>query len=149
MEDQLISFKTAKLAKEKGFNWPTLYYHSTNRGDRSADDIKRGYTGSGMPANDWNKSIDDHISGIDLYSAPILSSLQKWFREVHKIHINIYVNGDNEGNEDVKWSYTYNVRYDNSLHDDAYYYIDDETFETYEEALKKGLLELFKLIDNN
>lgn len=62
MKDQLISFKTAKLAKERGFNWSSTYTYE----------------------KDYNKTIE-----IILYKAPTQSLLQKWLREVHNTHISI------------------------------------------------------------
>ena len=65
MEEQLISFETAKLAKEKGFKWTAhnkLFYNdnsSLNIIEFSEEDIP----------------------------APTQALLQKWLREVHKIYI--------------------------------------------------------------
>jgi len=69
MEDQLITFETAKLAKEKGFNERTskaFYY----------DGIVTSY----------NSQYADI-----LIPWPIQSLLQKWLREVKDIHIVVYV----------------------------------------------------------
>ena len=57
MEEQLISFETAKLAKEKRFDLTKLGYKEEN------GEI------------------------IDTYSTTTQSLLQKWLREEHKIHI--------------------------------------------------------------
>lgn len=63
MKEEIISFETAKLAKEKGFNGETIYYYDF-MGDKC----------SGLITN-WNNS-----SG-PIYTAPTLSLLQKWLRE--------------------------------------------------------------------
>lgn len=68
MKEQLISFDTAKLAKEKGFNIWTEYQYVERNGNIIVS--------------------KDHISEID-EPAPTQSLLQKWLREVHNIHIEI------------------------------------------------------------
>ena len=69
MKEQLISFKTAKLAKEKGFDVSV---------DRYYDFIGDTCSNMGM--------INFNVSKSELYSAPTQSLLQKWLRENHTIH---------------------------------------------------------------
>ena len=71
MKEQLIKFETAKLAKEKGFDWEVI----------------DGFTLEGKPipfANfgyyNWNEEIRD-------ISQSTQSLLQKWLREIHDIHL--------------------------------------------------------------
>ena len=72
MEEQLISFETAKLAKEKDYGGKGLT-------------TSYGYYRDGIlcsiPTN--NKS---DFCGEDEYSAPTQSLLQKWLREKHNLH---------------------------------------------------------------
>ena len=82
MKEPLIEFKSAKLAKEKGFNWPTDNY----------------YMGSGN-AFSLSHSEDHNNPEItkEKYSRPTQSLLQKWIREVHNIEIfTKWFNRDNE-----------------------------------------------------
>lgn len=84
MKDQIISFETAKLLKEKGFGgkgytteWS--YQRIPEKGD---------YFLSETPEN--NKSVFNGTKGIyengyEGYSAITQSLLQKWLREVHNI----------------------------------------------------------------
>lgn len=65
MEESLITFKTNKLAKEKGFNIEQVIIHSYNKG--------------------LEESL---IKGVSQ------SLLQKWLREVHSIHIEILLGDD-------------------------------------------------------
>jgi len=71
MEDQLIAFETAKLAKEKGFNEKTnfaFYYDGTQT---------------------WNDP------GYDILIArPTQSLLQKWLREKYRIDITVWIRFD-------------------------------------------------------
>jgi len=73
MEEQLITFKTAKLAKDKGFDEPVLAIYSGNQ---------LGYIQEGDKLfRKWNHCRDA------TYSAPTQSLLQKWLREKHTIDI--------------------------------------------------------------
>ena len=75
MQEQLISFETAKLAKEKGFNIPVIYVF---------DDIDGTLTAS------YVKNVFDLLNyNTSMYkcSKPTQSLLQKWLREKHKIQI--------------------------------------------------------------
>ena len=72
MEEQSITFETAKLAKEKGFDFRT-------------PDVWADYTG-GVKCRKVNltlKLTDNE------YNAPTQSLLQKWLREKHDAYINI------------------------------------------------------------
>lgn len=121
MEEQLISFETAKLAKEKGF-----------------------YTGT-HNIYEWQES----------YEMVPQSLLQKWLREVHKLHLNIVyshdhnkysVEGFDEFNADElrkrnprskgRFPYPYQSKFK------RHYW----NYKTYEEALEYGLQEALKLI---
>lgn len=116
MKEQLISFKTAKLAKEKGFDWETkLGYCTTN------DVYPIGYV-----------IIN---TGYGCLSAPTQSLLQKWLREECKI--NIQIESSPEFND---WIYTIWEK------DFCYYIADGDGGDTYEKALEEGLLEALKLI---
>ena len=134
MKEQFVNFKTAVLAKEKGFNVETLHFYCKNR---TCNYIKTPYKYSfEVNANQErliNGEIDNFGYGIT-WSAPTQSLLQRWIREVHKIHLtptsisqeswqcHITRIGDNLGTNYIE---------------DAY---------TYEQALEAGLLEALKLI---
>jgi len=76
MRETLITFETAKLAKEKGFNWGSKCYYS----DGSFQDREK--------LDNYNHPM--FIDGDDyLVSAPTQSLLQKWLREVHNLHIGV------------------------------------------------------------
>jgi hypothetical protein len=109
MEETIVSFKVAKLAKKKGF------------------DISQ----SQMYASNGN--ITDKVYDFDNWcEAPTQSLLQKWLREIHKKHINVQ-----------PFYYKSNfISWDLKIHNTYY----KDKFNTYEEALEKGLLEGLKLI---
>ena len=145
MEEQLIEFSTAKLAKEKGFNEPVYYHYSEN----PVNNLEILYKPDDPRADQcWVlTNYNDNKFLFKKYSVPTQNLLQRWLREVHFIHINVSPTDDNEGNNPVKWTYSYISRYDNAIHDDAFSMITDELFDTYEQALEEGLYEGLQLIN--
>ncbi len=110
MEEQLISFETAKLAKGRGFKkeWCSIAYKED----------KKLYMDTGLYTN---------------YPAPTQSLLQKWLREKHRIYVIPLFD------EPYGWTIGINsktVKFNLNLF-----------FNTYEEALEKGLQESLKLIE--
>jgi len=124
MEDRKVSFETAKLAKEKGFN-ETCNSHFEENGssyDSYGEEFK--------PNN-----IQDHEI---LYARPTQSLLQKWLREVHKVDFTLYLDDDGYT---VEWSFLGKTgKWDPKKQGGK------EGFKTYEEALEVGLQEALKLI---
>lgn len=93
-QEQLITFETAKLAKEKGFKELCFAaFHKDNSGDYS----KKGYFESGIISqSEYFKfptmSNGDKIAVLQKYYIhtilrPTQSLLQKWLRKVHKIYV--------------------------------------------------------------
>lgn len=76
----------------------------------------------------------------------LLAEIQYWLVVNHMIHINLFVNSDNEETDPIKWYYSYICRFDNALHDDAFCCACDEVFNSYEEALEKAILVTLDLI---
>lgn len=125
MKEQLVSFETAKLAKELGFNWKVRTYYGHACNPHIAYD-KEDYS---IPV-DFNN--DDNYK--DLISAPTQSLLNKWIRDVHKHYIEINVSSIvpyDYGKYFVRNIFDINTRSDNLLlcikHG------------TYEKALEYGL----------
>lgn len=140
MKEQLISFETAKLAKERGFKWNTLdsFYKLTfeetwkpNLRDRLGNFI------------DWN--TESYGVSKNITSRPTQSLLQKWLREVHNIDIQILRNKPGYSEYKVE---IYKINNSNQY---IYLLIKDEEFikwfYTYEEALEVALQEALKLIE--
>ena len=78
MKEQLISFETAKLAKEKGF----VYMKANCYGDNMCYQLPEGELINALKGN----SVGGYIL------APTQSLLQKWLREIHNIFISTDVN---------------------------------------------------------
>lgn len=149
MKEELITFDTAKLAKEKGLKLGSRksyvrYKKSYNYdGDPNhRESYKKGDVSLDYDfymINGENKLGDLSNNVYDLYEAPTQSLLQKWLREVHGINV--------ISDTDITLSWVYKIQ---SLHPKASYtgkykssaYV----YSTYEEALEKGLQEALKLI---
>ena len=105
MKEQLISFETAKLAKEKGFPKKPLIF----------------------------KKVGISIHGEEIYKIYVTQSLlQKWLREVHSIQINLIK---------LKSSFMFFV-----FKEKTSFTASQKGFNSFEEALEKGLQEALKLI---
>lgn len=146
MQEQLISLKTAKLAKEKGFN---LNSHAFYGCDNPVGNTKPNklILRSWEP---WTKfgSDDSSQEGTTIYSAPIQSLLQKWLREDYGIHITIELQ---DTTTEYYWSFGITTSYvrefcDEDFTDQAKTVYNHQQYSTYEEALEAGLYEALKLI---
>ena len=83
IEEQVVSFKVAKLAWEKGFRdttgkWRGKSYYNY-KGELNGDVIDQL-----RPANRNNPKFDS-------VAAPTQSLLQKWLRDKHDIHIQVLI----------------------------------------------------------
>ena len=132
MKEQLISFETAKLAKEKGFNV------------NSTSSCWVRLLNGEIIHNNEREDILEHERGEYYLSQPTQSLLQKWLRETHKIIVDVY-------QESQDHQYTGYWKVDISEFGN---YKEDElpdppiTSLSFENALESGLLEGLKLIDN-
>ena len=122
MEEQLISFETAKLAKEKGFQEECLHFYCLNRTCNHVDKANK-YS---FEVN-ANKESDDNFGYGKTTSAPTQSLLQKWLREEHMEHVT-----SNIGELGYSWKIAWRK--------------EGGFYKTYEEALERGLVEALKLI---
>lgn len=144
MKDQLISLETAKLAKEKEFNIPCIFFYVLNHkpGDKfiligNVGDIQQ--IGGEMIEEDHNNS--SYL--LTRYSAPTQSLLQRWLREVHGFHVSpelLYM--DSNGGEVVEFYASIE-----SMPIIQWIYESTEHFRTYEEALEEGLIKALNLIE--
>ena len=76
--EDYVSFETAKLLKEKGFNEPCHCFYEYKK--RLYNDMDK-YFPNGMKNSDHDKEGNKGIS------APTISLAMKWLREVHNIVI--------------------------------------------------------------
>ena len=151
MEEQLISFETAKLAKEKGFTWkdfedlykkqiyiegtviPSSLYNKLNNEEIVQPNVGRFTISDGYIEN-------QHLEGLIMCSTQSL--LQKWLREVHKIVIEIQTGY-------YPCIYTsYNYENPNGFlgFNEVEKYAYPDKYAIYEQSLEVGLLNALNLI---
>ena len=126
MEEQYITFETAKLAKEKKFIYPTLANYECEE-DGTVKELN------------WKfKTLGDFLDNLN---TPVCtqSLLQKWLREIHNIHIVITL----EFSESLKELWYYGLL---SIKGNEINELGDEGYTTYELALEAGLKEALTLI---
>ena len=144
MEDTRVTFKTAKLAKEKGFNERVHYFYKV----KSENDVElygctkkelvgfKGYVPIYHKVRDYHTNKEKLNAKLYRCSAPTQSLLAKWLREKH----NIIVLVDYEGIDGYYYKYYYYInevqKYDAS----------GKNYITFEEAYEIGLQEALKLI---
>ena len=167
MKEQLISFETAKLAKEKGFDISThSYYFEDNKFKENSIKGTNGYYGDEYEFNlsefneNWNdkwltKKTGDRCFGcskqkgyLETFSAPTQSLLQRWLREVHNIYVESYHDLTSDGTKIqfyTSWGFLQQKDKNGNRNVNGWY---DEynDWKTYEEALEIGLQEALKLI---
>jgi hypothetical protein len=136
MEDKLVKFETAVLAKQKEFYELCLaYYHNGKFYDERLNQIK--------DSSNMTYCCNKHNTNIEHAAVPTQSLLQAWIREKHNIHIIV------------------NPAYSCELHKKDHigitgYFVhifewisgDSQSikFPTYEEALEFGLVKALNLI---
>lgn len=138
LEETVIEFNTAKLAKEKGL------YLETNKAYNLEGELGCWYDVVGESPFDWNEDVDyDSLR----YPAYTQGQLQKYLRELYKI--DIYILG---------YGFGYYPQLNNvpPANQGEIKYVDrrwnmppeekNSNYRTYEEALEAGLVEALKQI---
>jgi len=122
MEDQSTKLETAKLAKEKGFNWET-----------------RGFVNLSQDNHFDNDSLlENYNSKEHTISIPTQSLLERWLREVHEIHVGV---------KPYSCSRPENFEYEVSILGKRYgKWVRIDSYLDYEDAMERGLEEALKLI---
>lgn len=170
IQEDLISYETALLAKSKGFNIPTIDYFKQDAGymviPGTSEKHERGkWVEEGLIISDdyynqiltledfksdWNNvEIDEQCKKyyyLDLISRPTQALLAKWLRDVHKLGVFVdcttYVPEGSKLNNSYYWFIT-DVEYRGIYNVDD---LESEYYDTYEQALEEGLKAALKLI---
>lgn len=161
MKEQIVSFETAKLAKEKGFNIQCInYYFEDGEFRENTLTGTNGYYGDEYLftfdefLENWNnkwltKKNGDRCFGcnktegyFETYSAPSQSLLQKWLREKHNLYVIVDTIHTLIGTEVIRVEWKWSITSDKD--DDIKCIWNGK--ETYEQALEAGLQEALKLI---
>lgn len=122
--EDYVSFETAKLLKEKGFNWECIGYYV----DHEPNDVKYSFLG------ETNSTWESRCC-----SAPTLQMVMKWLREMPKIAYNIFIYAD--GGDSGLLGYIYEIQeIDNELiHVNGSLDTDNSRYEFYEEACEAAI----------
>ena len=134
IEEEYISFETAKLAKEKEFDEEFENMHVWNN---FKGEILEDVSGYNMK--------NSHL-GKNSYSAPTQSLLARWLREKHKLFIEVtvdFIRLIREG-DSTKYYPIYYYKIVNLKNAD--YTNNKEEFRFYEEAMEAGLQDALKLL---
>ena len=132
--EDYVSFETAKLLKERGFDEPCECLYDTENNDVSI-------------VNGWMDISNSELEKKEFvcYSAPTLQMAMKWLREVHKLHIILDIHWLYFANQNG-WMYTISRILENGNE-----YIDskgDENdknfYSTYEEVAETAILYCLK-----
>ena len=150
MEDKLVSYEVARLAKEKGFdekcsfsykevNPVEVYQHQDKKYNNS---YKKEWVNTTRKNSDMVNAI------VSRYSAPTQSLLQKWLRDKHEIHVFIIpcVPYSFSKYKDLGVIWIYDI-YKPLLVE--YECSDKREFVSYEDALDACLYECLGLINKN
>lgn len=125
MKDKLVNLKVAKLAKEKKFSWGC---------NNTFDEVYGDNSGKLVPSYDINEYCNKYGKTDTYITRPTQSLLQKWLREKHNIHMYVIPNED----------YT---KYKVYVYQNSYRTVEYKYYNTYEQALEKGLEQGLKLIN--
>ena len=128
IKEQFVSFDTAKMLKEAGFDVPCTSQYTDN--------------GFGWD----NLSRVNYNSCKSLFSRPTQALAARWLREVH--HLNVYACFDYVCFDDGerKWFF---MRENTMINDYTSVYFSIISYDSYEQALEAGLQKALKLIIKN
>ena len=142
MEDEIVSFETAMLLKEKGFNEPCPCFYEDNELCKLSH-----YQGDGTGFVRNNSPINDRLLCEEMQcTAPTQSLAQRWLRETHHITFNANPHSDNH---EIIYVVTIKV-ISNKKHVDFNVMMTTLNkaimFKTYEDAIEAGLKYCLKSI---
>ena len=124
--EDYVSFETAKLLKEKGFN----------------ESCEGFYVNSGVLShtlsNAKNSKWDEDKSTIGYISAPTLQMAMKWLRETHKISVEPLPDWLDSNHEDIHDGWYCEIRNLTDMSYDADYF-EHKKYSTYEEACEAAI----------
>ena len=142
MEDEIVSFETAMLLRDKGFDESCSYYYEDDKLYRL------GYhNGDGNSLFCDNSTVNDMLLCDTIQcTAPTQSLAQRWLREIHHITFNA---NPHSNNGEIVYIVTIKV-ISNKKHVDFNVMMDTRIkatmFETYEDAIEEGLKYCLKTI---
>ena len=115
IKEDYVSFETAKLLKDKGFNIPTRSYRILDKKHISTD---------------WKQPLSEGI----YLPRPTLQMAMKWLREVHRIEAHVVLS---QLNTNDTREYMYDL-FSNTVNRD-FKTVQSYGFETYEQACESAI----------
>lgn len=134
MEDQLVTYSTAKLLKEIGFDEVTQGYWQYEEEDGFTNDPEESWKHS------WKGEVG-HLPEDDHLSRPTQSLAQRWFREKHGIVITVVSRWRTE--KKLIWYFHISYNYGKGVNRIV---SDNIDYPTFEKALDAGLITVAKLL---
>ena len=138
---EFVTFETAKLAKEKGFNEPTMFLWATNL--RAGDDYLRVDSFGAMQQLGLVTIEEDHNHAdysFPRISMPTLAELQAWLRETHNLLVEVtWFDGFYRWR--IKIMELYTSQFKNIVG-----YSSSKPSKNYEDQLEQGLIEALKML---
>ena len=131
VEEKIIEKDLAFLAYDKGFDcygWSAFMYES--KWHEEDDSYELENFDFRIPDKYWNERLKFCPQSL----------VQKWFREVHNIHIEIELAADCELNIFNPYIYQF------AIYKDCQYHSDREFYEVFEDCLESALTFCFSLI---
>lgn len=133
-KEHIVSFNTAKLLKETGFDWDSeLAYDEEGNIDNSKD-----YTSNDIFMQEDIESAEENE--YPSYLAPTQSLARKWLRENQNLHIIVIPTLHNF------WTFKMIDLGNDKIELPPYYNVDDNDYNNYEEALEAALQRVINLI---
>lgn len=136
MEEQLIAFNTAKLAKEKGFDWVCYITYSDSNKVPSKFPILESMIGE--PTNPKSYQWVNSKIHKNVYTAPTQSLLQRWLRDINGIIVLPLPTAT------LHW--TFKIGTSINFGGPPFKNVNGTDYGLYEEALEEGLLQALNLI---
>ena len=133
IKESYVSFDTARMLKEGGFDVPCSGVYVT---DRTGYYEFREYDNK-QTADDLCLNTEDGFQYE--YLAPTQALAARWLREVYNYAVCVWYSAEHE-----KWFYAHG-NLDNMMFDEEYS-ISDFIYDSYEQALEAGLQKAIKLI---
>ena len=140
--ENLVSFETAKLLKEKGFtdtigiiNGKHYYNYKGELDGDQLDFIKASLK-------------KENLTLVDNYPSPTLSLAQKWLREKHNIYVLLEETQTFSLITGIGFYYKI-IKVDLDIKEHLKLFYSEYFYSTYEEALEEGILHTLKLIKND
>lgn len=135
--EDYVSFETAKLLKEKGFDWCESPFYSEQ--DRDEWRQNNSYT---IPNMEYNPDLPFDSEALTLVAPHVsIQMAMKWLREVYNVFIDISSRFSKNADKDVCFSYSCKKLIDTYK---SSYEIGDGEWLNYEEAVEAAIKHCLK-----